>query len=139
MSIQNNDLQVRDVMLGLNEFPVISEKVILKEALEAMGKTRLGIVCVTDTSDKLVGILTDGDIRRKILKIQKPLSALFIDDALDHAILSPVVILQSESLIDAILLMDKKQVWDLPVVDKQNKLVGLLHLHSAVQTLLAID
>jgi DeoR family transcriptional regulator, catabolite repression regulator len=140
MSTQmNSNMKVKEVMLSLDKTPVIAEKVIMKEALEQMSESSLGIACILDIKGSLLGILTDGDIRRKILKIQKPLSALFIDDALDHAILSPVVILQSESLIDAILLMDKKQVWDLPVVDKQNKLVGLLHLHSAVQTLLAID
>ena len=38
------------------------------------------------------------------------------------------------SLVDAVDLMEEKQVWDLPIVDN-NKLVGLLHLHSAIKTL----
>ena len=91
-----------------------------------------------DKDNKLLGILTDGDIRRKLLKVQKPFSAFFVDDALEHAIRSPITILPDDSLIDAISIMDKKQVWDLPVVDKQNALVGLLHLHPAVEALLGV-
>ena len=139
MSTQKiNTILVRDVMLQLESCPLIGKKVIFKEALEEMGRTRLGIVCITDTDNKLLGILTDGDIRRKLLKVQKPFSAFFVDDALEHAIRSPITILPDDSLIDAISIMDKKQVWDLPVVDKQNALVGLLHLHPAVEALLGV-
>ena len=73
MSIQNHDsLVICDVMLPLNRFPVIRERVILKEALEEMGSSRLGIVCIVNEEKKLMGVLTDGDLRRKLLKVQKP-------------------------------------------------------------------
>ena len=139
MSTQkNNTLLVTDVMLSLEKFPVIGETVILKEALEEMGRSRLGIACIVGDGNKLLGILTDGDIRRKLLKVQKPFSAFFVDDALDHAIRSPTTIQPNDTLIYAVGLMGKKQIWDLPVVDGQGILVGLLHLHPAVQALLGI-
>eukprot|EP01136_Pigoraptor_vietnamica_P025130 Opistho-1_new@78795 len=87
---KNNSMLVNEVMLPLIKFPVIAETVIMKEALEEMNRLRLGIACIVDSNHKLLGILTDGDIRRKLLKVQKPLSAFFVDDALDHAIVSPV-------------------------------------------------
>lgn len=139
MSTQNNDLHVRDVMLGLDEIPVISERNILKEALEAMGKSRLGIVCVTSPDGKLAGILTDGDIRRKLLTVQKPFSAFFVDDAIEHGIRSPKIISPNATLISAVQNMGEYQVWDLPVVDDNEKLVGLLHLHPAIKALLNIS
>ena len=140
MSTQKNkDMQVSEVMITLGQCPVISKKIILKEALEEMGRNRLGIVCIVDDDTRLLGILTDGDIRRKLLKVQKPFSAFFIDDALEHAILSPVTIKPDDTLIDAVNLMEEKQIWDLPVVDKNNTLVGLLHLHPAIQALLGIS
>lgn len=140
MSTQkNNTMLVSEVMLSIKQCPVIGETVILKEALEEMGKSRLGISCIVDESNKLLGILTDGDIRRKLLKVQKPFSAFFIDDALEYAILTPITIHPDNTLIDAINIMDKKQVWDLPVVDEKNTLVGLLHLHPAVEALLGIN
>ena len=70
-------MRVSEVMLPPDRFPVIDEREILKEALEAMGRSRLGIACIVDSNDKLLGILTDGDIRRKLLKVQKPFSAFF--------------------------------------------------------------
>jgi len=136
MSTQNNKkMLVSDVMLGVDRVPVIKEKTILKEALEEMGRTRLGIVCIVNDNNQLLGILTDGDIRRKLLKVQKPFSAFFVDDALDHSIRSPVVVSPGDMLRHAIELMEQKQIWDLPVIENDT-LVGLLHLHPAVQTLL---
>ena len=137
MSTQkNNTLLVSQVMMDLDRAPVIKESVILKEALEEMGRTRLGIVCIVNDNNKLLGILTDGDIRRKLLKVQKPFSAFFVDDALDHAIVAPLTIKPGDTLVHAVDVMEHKQIWDLPVVDERGLLVGLLHLHPAVQALL---
>ena len=86
MSTQKNNLLVSDVMISLGRVPVIGEYVIFKEALEEMGRKRLGIVCIVNPHNKLLGILTDGDVRRMLLRVQKPFSAFFVDDALDHAI-----------------------------------------------------
>jgi len=139
MSIQkNNAMLVRDVMMSLDRVPVIGEKTILKEALEEMGRFRLGLACIVDMEMKLLGILTDGDIRRMLLKVQKPFSAFFVDDALDHSIRSPITIKPIDSLEHAVALMGKKQIWDLPVVDEKGTLIGLLHLHPAVEALLGI-
>jgi len=137
MSIQNNIINVGDVMLTIKNFPVVNENTIVKEALEKMDIYRLGIVCITDSDDHLLGIMTDGDIRRKLLAVQKPLSAFFVDDAINQAIKNPVTATYDMSLFDAVNLMEERQVWDLPVMDG-NKLIGLLHLHAAVKSLLAI-
>jgi arabinose-5-phosphate isomerase len=129
---------VSEVMMPLERCPVIGERVILKEALEVMGQSRLGIACIIGEDNLLLGIITDGDIRRKLLKVQKPFSAFFIDDALVHSIRTPSTINPDVSLKEAVSLMGLKQVWDLPVVDKQNNLVGLLHLHPAIEALLGL-
>lgn len=127
---------VKDVMMNLDSFPVILETVIFKEALEEMNNKKLGIACIVNQDKSLKGIITDGDIRRKLLKIQKPLSAFFIDDCIDHAILSPIVANADFTLEKAVEIMRNKQIWDLPVVDNDNKLVGLLHLHPVVEALI---
>jgi arabinose-5-phosphate isomerase len=128
---------VAEVMIGLNSIPIVPKNKLLKEALEEMGKHRLGIACVIDDFGRLLGILTDGDIRRKLLKIQKPFSAFFVDDALDHAEKNPTVINPEEILSSAVAMMESKGIWDLPVVDNKQVLVGLLHLHPVVKALLA--
>jgi arabinose-5-phosphate isomerase len=138
MSTLKNNMLVSDVMISLDRVPAVQEEEILKEALEEMGRTHLGIVCVVDADQKLLGILTDGDIRRKLLKVQKPFSAFLVDDALDHAIRAPITIKPDDMLVHAVEVMDQKQIWDLPVVSNEGTLVGLLHLHPAVQALLGI-
>lgn len=139
MSIpMNKSILVSEVMLPESLCPVVRENTILKEALENMGEFNLGISCVVDSNRKLLGILTDGDIRRKLLKSQKPLSALFVDDVLVHCIRSPVVANPTTLLIDAVNLMDKNQVWDLPVLDNEGTFLGVLHSHRAVSVLLGL-
>jgi DeoR family transcriptional regulator, catabolite repression regulator len=135
MSIQNK-FTVGDVMLNTNDFPVVDQSAIFKETLEKMDSIGgLGIACVVDSSKRLLGVITDGDIRRKLLSVQKPLSAFFIDDSINHSIKQPITTSSNMSLIDAVNLMEDKKVWDLPVVDN-GKLVGLLHLHSAIKILI---
>ena len=133
MSIQNK--KVNDVMLDIGSFPTVNDSTILKEALERMDDFRLGIACVINHNSQLLGIITDGDIRRKLLVVQKPLAAFFIDDVINQAIKNPVTTSSEINLVDAVSLMEEKQVWDLPVVDN-SKLVGLLHLHAAAKALL---
>ena len=133
MSIQNK--KVGDVMLGVGSFPVVTENTILKEALEKMDDFRLGIACIIGGNDELLGIITDGDIRRKLLSYQKPLAAFFIDDVINQSIKRPLIATSNMSLIDAVDLIEEKQVWDLPIID-DSKLVGLLHLHSVVKVIL---
>lgn len=135
---KNESILVSDVMLELGRVPVVPERMIFKEALEEMGKKRLGIACVIDSHNRLSGIITDGDIRRKLLKVQKPFSALLIDDAIEHSIKTPTVVGPRDSLLSAIRKMEEKQVWDLPVVEADGTLVGLLHLHPAVKKLLEV-
>tara|TARA_B100001175_G_scaffold309948_1_gene312320 strand:+ start:401 stop:793 length:393 start_codon:yes stop_codon:yes gene_type:complete len=129
-------MKVKQVMLSQNQFPVVLEKTILKEALEEMDKYGLGIVCIVNDNYKLIGIITDGDIRRKLLKFQKPFSAFYIDNAIDHCINDPLICYSNDSLKKAIDLMGKNEVWDLPVVDKNKNLIGLLHLHQAISKIL---
>ena len=127
---------VQEVMLQIDQFPVIRESVIFKEALEKMVQARIGIACVVNQKHELLGIVTDGDIRRKLLTVQKPLSALLVDDALDHAILMPQTTSPSATLEHAVGIMGDKQVWDLPVTNESGVLIGLLHLHPAVEAIL---
>ena len=135
MSTQNKNILVSNVMLSAALFPSIVENTIVKVALEKMDSFRLGVVCIVGSEDELLGIITDGDIRRKLLSVQKPLPAFFIDDAINHAITDPIIISSNMGLSEAVRLMEVKQVWDLPVVDN-GKLVGLLHLHPAIKLLL---
>tara|TARA_B100001059_G_C17835637_1_gene587914 strand:- start:2101 stop:2514 length:414 start_codon:yes stop_codon:yes gene_type:complete len=134
MSIQNN-VTVGDVMLGRDATPQTDKTTLLKEALELMDQHRLGIVCITSADGTLDGIITDGDIRRMLNAVQKPIAALMNDDVINHAVCAPITVTSETPLTDAIAVMGSKKVWDLPVVDN-DKFSGLLHLHPAIEALL---
>lgn len=134
--MNNQNITVDEVMLPPSEVPLITPSTIIKEALEAMDHFRLGVCCIVDEDNKLVGILTDGDIRRKLLSVQRPFPAFFNEDAITYAIKSPVTAKSGGRLLEAVNLMGDKRIWDLPVVESDNQLVGLLHLHPALKTLL---
>ena len=128
-------ITVKEVLIKKNNIPVLREQSLLKEALEKMSSNKYGICFCINKKGKLLGILTDGDIRRKILNIQKPFSALLNDDLIRHINKKPSIVRGETTLINALKLM-KKLIWDLPVIDKNNKLIGMLHLQSIVNLLI---
>tara|TARA_Y100000991_G_C21950815_1_gene339687 strand:+ start:632 stop:1042 length:411 start_codon:yes stop_codon:yes gene_type:complete len=136
MQIEN--LLVKEVMLSCNFFPIVSEKELLKETIIEMCNYKLGISCIVDSQNQLKGVFTDGDIRRLILKVQKPIAALFVDDVIDYATKEYTSVNPETSLKKAVLVMEKFNIWDLPVTDEKKVLKGLLHLHPALKKLLGI-
>ena len=129
-------MTVNDVMIPFGDFPVVSKKMILKEALTEMDMANLGLVCIINDKKELIGIITDGDLRRKLLKVQKPFSSFLIDDVLIHSKRDPVTCSSNDDLKYVVEKMGRIQIWDLPVLDNEKKLIGLLHLHPAVKKLL---
>ena len=129
------DMKIKQVMIPPENFAQVSPSEFLKVALDKMNDSKLGIACIVEDKT-LVGIITDGDIRRKLLNVQKPFSAFFSDYVIDHAITNPTTCKEDETLRSAVELMEKKQIWDLPVINDDGQLVGLLHLHAAIKHLL---
>ena len=62
MSTQNKAFTVREVMLNIDSFPIVTETTILKVALEKMDIFGMGIACIKNNDNQLLGIITDGDI-----------------------------------------------------------------------------
>ena len=138
MSIQIENLTVQEVMLSCDKFPVVNQKELLKETIIEMCNFGLGIACIVNTDYKLQGVFTDGDIRRLILKVQKPIAALYVDDVIDYSTKEYKSIMPETSLKNAVIIMEKSNIWDLPVVNEQKYLMGLLHLHPALKKLLGM-
>jgi arabinose-5-phosphate isomerase len=136
MSTSTTELLVRDVLLPLDRIPVVKPTTLLKSTLTAMNKRRLGVAAIVDEQGKLLGIFTDGDVRRLLLKQQKPFAQLFADDIVRHATRKPTTIDPAAKLAEAIELMEAKEIWDLPVVEADGTLVGLLHLHPAIKAVM---
>ena len=123
--------KARDKMKKLSDIPVLEEDASLKKALDLMSEKRLGVACFVDKSGVLKGLLTDGDLRRLLLTKQSPLPALLVANALNFGTSKPSVAQEDDNLNELKELMNVKQIWDLPIIDSYNKLIGLLHRHDA--------
>lgn len=137
MSTPMSDRTISDILLPLEKLPTMGPRTLVKEALEKMTVQKLGMACVVDDDNTLVGIFTDGDLRRLLLRSQKPLSALFADDIVRHARTEFTTVQSNIAIDDALRLLEEREIWDLPVVDQAGRLVGVIHLHPALRALLA--
>lgn len=119
-----------DVMRHLSSIAVLNEKASLKKALDMMNEKQIGTACFVNESGALIGVLTDGDLRRVILHKQSPLPALLVTDALSFGSITPISV-QSNTNIETVReIMDSKCIWDVPVVNSENLLIGLVHRHN---------
>ena len=137
MSTSTTNQTIKDIILPPEDIPVMPPRTLLKEALEMMTAKRLGLACVIDDNGKLIGLFTDGDLRRMLLKSQKPLSALFADDIIDHARMQFSSVDRNTSIEEALTLLQRREIFDLPVLDNKGGLEGVIHLHPALRALLA--
>ena len=140
MYTQIEEILVKDVMMNCDSFPVVNDRELLRETIIEMCNYGIGVIVdLLNIKNQLKGVFTDGDIRRLILKVQKPIAALFVDDVNDYCTKVYSSIKPNSSLKSAILLMEELNIWDLPVVDDEKKLKGLLHLHPALKNYLVFN
>ena len=138
MFIKNKLLKekVRNFILDQSKSAVVDETTILKETLEKMIHFKIGIACVVNKKKNLIGVITDGDLRRKLIKNQKPWSALLNDDAINHCKKKPIIIREGDTIEKALKIIKKHKVWDLPVLDNKNKFKGIIHLQNILELIL---
>jgi arabinose-5-phosphate isomerase len=122
--------QVGPLMHTGDGLPVCLADKPLRDGLKQMDEHGLGVLCVTDSGGRLTGVLTDGDLRRRMLREDNPLSGT-IADAMTA---NPRTIGAEALAVDALKLMEDKKITSLPVVDEDGKLAGLIHLHDLWRT-----
>lgn len=121
--------KVSDLMFKGEENPIIHGDELLKRAVIIMGEKGLGAISVVDDDDKLVGIVTDGDLRRTIEKYDN-LPQLKVKEIMTK---DPIVIEPDSLAVEAIKPMQAKEIMVLPVIDAERKPVGMLRLHDIVK------
>ena len=122
-------VKVSDLMRKEN-LPIVSESTKLKDALIAMSEGRLGSVLITNKKDELAGVLSDGDIRRALLK--KDFSMQM--SVLEYSGKNPKT-LNDPSLLasDALKIIEEHKIQLLVVVNKKGHIEGVLHIHDLVE------
>jgi arabinose-5-phosphate isomerase len=126
--MSNNEI-VSSRALPMSRIPIIKKDATLKKALDVMTELRLGIVVIVDDDNKLIGVLTDGDLRRLLLTRQNPLPALLVTPALEFGNTTPKFISADTTVEKAREIMFNSEIWDLPLVTNDGTLIGLVHRH----------
>jgi arabinose-5-phosphate isomerase len=119
-------LRVHDLYID-NEKPKVGPDQFLKEVIVEMTKKRLGVTAVTDLENNLLGIITDGDLRRMLEK--NGLDAVRAKDIMTK---NPKTIEPSEMAINALDIMRQNEIVHLVVTDHK-KYLGIIHLHDLVK------
>jgi arabinose-5-phosphate isomerase len=121
--------RIEDVYLKLDKVPFGDQNLLLPELAEKMSQKPVGAFCVVDSTNQLIGVVTDGDIRRSIVKGNT--DRLKAAEVMNK---NPVA-LQRELLVDdALAIMEQadKKILCAPVVDNHNKLIGIVRLHDLI-------
>lgn len=117
---------VEEVMIAGEKIPLVQHTATVSEAITELNDKNLGAVLIVHNDQRLYGIITDGDVRRLVLR-NKDLDQLELADVMTVA---PVTIMSGLLAADALSIMQRHEVTVLPVVDDANRLRGLLHLHE---------
>lgn len=127
------NIRVEDLMLTKDEIPLINPERRLLDSLEIFTRKRCGCLVIVDNNQKLLGIFTDGDLRRTLQKSSVDLEHLTLSDVM---IKEPKVAKSQELAYDALRKMQNTKdayITELPVVDEKNQVVGLIRLHQIAQ------
>lgn len=128
-------LRVEDLMHSEEKNPTIKSNATLFEIIAAITRGGLGAVNVIDDKGHLIGLVTDGDLRRALGlgKSEEDLASINCDATMTR---NPIVARPAMLAFDALRLMEDRpsQISVLPVVDDNEKCIGLLRLHDIVRS-----
>jgi arabinose-5-phosphate isomerase len=116
---------VGDVMKKKN-LPIISSQAAIKEVIQRISEGKLGLVVIID-NNKIIGIITDGDIRRTMESREKDFFNLKAEDLMSN---QPKLISESDKLISASNIMSQHKINSLLVVNESNDLVGVVQVYD---------
>ena len=117
-------------LLRKDNLPIVSRETKLKDAIIKMSEGRLGSIVIEDEEKRVFGLLSDGDLRRALMRDDFSLDCR-VDDI---ATLNPKTF-DDENLLasDALQLIESYKIQLLIITDKDKKLVGILHIHDLIE------
>ncbi len=122
-------VHVRDLMHSGEALPRVAQDASLKEALLVMTQKGLGMTAVTDPDQHLVGIFTDGDLRR-LLDKDVDVRSVKIADVMKR---SPRTVQQDALAVEAVRIMEETKVNGLLAIDAEGRLSGALNMHDLLR------
>ena len=118
--------RVESLMHTGDALPCVAPSTRMPDVIYEMSRKKLGVTAVVE-GDRLVGIISDGDLRRLLEKRGKDVMDLTAGEAMTR---HPKTISAEEFAASAIATMEEKKITSLMVVDGQDRLLGIVHLHD---------
>ncbi len=123
-------LKVEDIMRQGSHYPKVKEHAKVKDVLLAITHARCGSACVLNKHGKFIGIFTDGDLRRHLESDPHLLERKVCEVMTRH----PVTVGEDALVVEALRTLQEKKIDELPVVDRRQRLVGLLDVQDLLKT-----
>ncbi|HFE9628319.1 TPA: SIS domain-containing protein [Acinetobacter baumannii] len=123
-------LHVKHLMHTGDELPKVSPDTRMNQVLYEISNKRLGLTTIVDEQDHLLGIFTDGDLRRLIDKQQGFDVNLRVSEVMTK---KPSTISQEARAVEALQQLNQKKISQFVVVDDQNKVIGVISMHDLIQ------
>ena len=122
-------LKVEDLMRKGSQCPKVKETALVKNVLLAITHARGGSACVVDSKGRLIGIFTDGDLRRH-LETDPRLLGRRVREVMTK---KPITVSKDRLAAEALKILQEKRIDEIPVVDAGKKLVGLLDVQDLLK------
>lgn len=122
-------LTVSEIMHTGDEIPRVDLGTTMREALFEITSKQLGFTTVQDGEDRLLGIITDGDLRRFLEEGSDPLS-LTAGEVMTH---SPKILNADALAAKALQLMESNKITNLVIVDSEDRVAGVIHMHDILK------
>ncbi len=119
------NLKVGDLMRTGDRIAICAQNSSMKTVLQAITQAGAGAAMLVDETEQLAGYLTDGDMRRHLLR-ETDANALLQSEAANHMTRSPLALRPEMAALDALHLLQERRLNDAPVVDSKNRPVGWL-------------
>jgi len=123
-------MRVEQVMHGGESLPVVQLHTAMRDVIYEMSRKGLGMTSVVEKDGRLAGIITDGDLRRKMSG-----TATVLDlTARDVMTVNPVAIPHTTLAVEALALMEQRKITSIVVIDAEHRVEGVVHLHDLWRT-----
>ncbi len=123
-------LTVGDIMHTGDVVPIVAPGTLMKDAIMVISSRRLGMTTVADSDSGLLGIITDGDLRRGLEKWGEEFFSFRAEDAMTPR---PKTITKNTLAAKAVALMEQYSITVLIVADEENNIEGVVHLHDLLK------
>jgi arabinose-5-phosphate isomerase len=123
-------MRVEQLMHQGDQVPFVHLPTVMREVIYEMSRKGLGMTCVVDEGRSLLGIITDGDIRRKMMSSPN-VSDLAAGDVMTA---KPVTISRTTLAAEALHLLEERKITSIVVIDGQRRVEGVVHIHDLWDT-----